>query len=197
MAVEAPVFFILGGPGSGKGTNCDNLVRDFGMTHFSAGDLLRAEASKDTPLGAKITKILADGQIVPSEVTVELLKNAITSAKDAKGFLIDGFPRKFDQAQMFEEGIAKARRVLYFDCSEATMEARLVARGAAGSGRSDDDIETIRKRFRVNKEQCVPVVEKYKNEGRCDVISADDSKEAVYAIVKNLFIGYGCTPLEQ
>lgn len=192
--VTAKVFFILGGPGSGKGTNCERLVEEFGLTHISAGDLLRAAAKEDSAQGEQIRGIIAAGNIVPSEITVGLMNKTIRETKDPKGFLIDGFPRKFDQAQMFEEGIAKAAAVIYFDCSLETMEARLLARGAGGSGRSDDNIEAIRQRFKVNVEQCQPVVDMYDKEGRVRKIDSNQEKDAVYTQVRNLFVsefGYG------
>jgi UMP-CMP kinase family protein len=194
--MSAPCFFILGGPGSGKGTNCERLVEEFGFKHFSAGDLLREEGKKESELGDMIRSVLAKCEIVPSEVTVSLLRNAIANAGEGQtGFLIDGFPRKLDQAQMFEDGIAKARGILYFDCSVEAMESRVLNRAAAGSGRSDDNAEAIRKRFQVNVEQCMPVVEKYQNEKRCYVIDANRDRDVVYADVKKLFIEtLGCQP---
>lgn len=194
--MAAPVFFILGGPGSGKGTNCERLVRDFGFKHYSAGDLLREESKKDTPTGEQIRGILAAGNIVPSEITVGLLHAAIHGKTDEKGFLIDGFPRKLDQAQMFEEGIAPAKGILYFDCSLEVMEQRLLSRAAGGSTRTDDNAEAIRQRFKVNVEQCMPVVDKYTKEGRCIIIDANRDRDEVYADVKKLFVEkYGCVPI--
>ncbi len=89
------VIYVLGGPGAGKGTQCANLVRDYGFTHLSAGDLLRAEQDRpDSQFGSMIKEYIRDGKIVPMEVTVQLLENAMTEDikdKDGKGrFLIDG-----------------------------------------------------------------------------------------------------------
>lgn len=96
------VLFVLGGPGSGKGTQCANLVRDYGFTHLSAGDLLRAEQDRpDSEFGNMIKEYIREGTIVPMEVTVQLLENAMTDVVDrgedeggegkGKGkFLIDG-----------------------------------------------------------------------------------------------------------
>lgn len=191
----AKVFFILGGPGSGKGTNCDYLVRDFGYTHFSAGELLREAAKGGTSeVAKKIGEILRSGHIVPSEITVELLRQSIADHPNPRGYLIDGFPRKEDQAHMFEDGIARAKAIVYFDCSEQTMESRLFNR-ASGAARDDDNAETIRTRFRVNVEQCMPVVERYKSEGRCYVIDANHDREQVYKDVKEVFLKLGETPL--
>lgn len=90
------VVYVLGGPGAGKGTQCANLVRDYGFKHLSAGDLLRAEQNRpDSEFGAMIREYIADGKIVPMEVTVQLLENAMTDdIKSREGgggrFLIDG-----------------------------------------------------------------------------------------------------------
>ena len=86
------VIFVLGGPGAGKGTQCANLVRDYGFTHLSAGDLLRAEQDREgSEFGNMIKDNIRDGKIVPMEVTVQLLENAMMDVNKGKGrFLIDG-----------------------------------------------------------------------------------------------------------
>ncbi|MCJ1233337.1 bifunctional uridylate/adenylate kinase, partial [Varicellaria rhodocarpa] len=91
---KVSVVFVLGGPGAGKGTQCANLVKDYGFTHLSAGDLLRAEQDRpDSQFGSMIKDYIREGAIVPMEVTVQLLENAITDdVKDKSGegmFLID------------------------------------------------------------------------------------------------------------
>lgn len=91
---DITVIFVLGGPGAGKGTQCANLVRDYGFKHLSAGDLLREEQDRPgSEFGDMIKSYIKDGKIVPSEVTVQLLENAITKARNEEGkhqFLIDG-----------------------------------------------------------------------------------------------------------
>jgi UMP-CMP kinase len=91
---DVSVVFVLGGPGAGKGTQCANLVRDYGFVHLSAGDLLRAEQDrKGSEFGELIKGYIKDGKIVPMEVTVALLENAMRDAVDSgKGrkFLVDG-----------------------------------------------------------------------------------------------------------
>lgn len=96
----------LGGPGSGKGTQCERIVRDFGFLHLSAGDLLRDEVKKGTNVGKNCEKLMKEGLLVPVEVTLELLKKAMKHGKKkAKGYLIDGFPRAVDQAQAFQKKV--------------------------------------------------------------------------------------------
>lgn len=158
---KVTVLFVLGGPGAGKGTQCANLVRDYKFTHLSAGDLLRAEQDRpDSEFGQLIKDYIKDGKIVPMEVTVQLLENAMTDVvkkQDGTGkFLIDGFPRKMDQALKFEETVVPSKFVLFFDCPEAEMQKRLLNRGKT-SGRSDDNEESIKKRFKTFVETSMPV----------------------------------------
>ena len=89
---QTSVIFVLGGPGAGKGTQCAKLVRDYGFTHLSAGDLLRAEQDREgSEFGDMIKEYIKDGKIVPMEVTVQLLENAIMDKDEGRGrFLIDG-----------------------------------------------------------------------------------------------------------
>lgn len=186
---DVTVVFVLGGPGAGKGTQCANLVRDFGFTHLSAGDLLRAEQERPgSQFGQLIKDCIKDGKIVPMEVTVQLLENAMTAAIEASGgkkgkFLIDGFPRKMDQAIKFEEVVCPASFVLFFDAPEDVMMERLMKRGET-SGRADDNVESIRKRFRTFVETSMPVVDKFEKEGRVVNVKATQTPAQVYEDVR-------------
>ncbi|KAF3768952.1 hypothetical protein M406DRAFT_71911 [Cryphonectria parasitica EP155] len=182
---DATVIFVLGGPGAGKGTQCSRLVSRYGFTHLSAGDLLRAEQERPgSQYGQLIKDYIKDGKIVPMEVTIALLENAMKDAAGAPGakrrFLIDGFPRKLDQALKFEESVCAAEFVLFYDCPEATMESRLLERGKT-SGRADDNEESIRKRFKTFIETSMPVVEYYEKQGRVAKIDATPEPEEVEA----------------
>lgn len=183
------VIFVLGGPGAGKGTQCANLVRDYHFTHLSAGDLLRAEQDRPgSEFGALIKDCIKNGSIVPMEVTVQLLENAMTETLEKtnskKGkFLIDGFPRKMDQALKFEDSVCPARFVLFFDVPEVVMQKRLLKRGET-SGRADDNEESIKKRFRTFVETSMPVVEYYEKQGRVVKVKAVEGPDEVYALTR-------------
>lgn len=200
MAPTAPTFdskdvtviFVLGGPGAGKGTQCSKLVSQYGFTHLSAGDLLRAEQDRPgSEFGDLIRQYIKDGLIVPMEVTIKLLENAmratLTDAANATTgrFLIDGFPRKLDQAHKFEETVCTAKLVLFYDCPEETMESRLLERGKT-SGRADDNAESIRKRFRTFVETSMPVVDYYEEAGKVEKIDATRTPEEVFATTKQI-----------
>lgn len=186
--VRAPakkIYFILGGPGSGKGTQCKMLVEKFGFAHFSAGDLLRAEVASGSKRGEMIGEMIREGQIVPGEITIELLKNAVESSS-ASGILIDGFPRKLAQAGSFEKDVSDFEFVLFMDCPEEEMEKRLLKRGET-SGRTDDNIESIRKRFKTFVETSMPVVEYFEAKGKVRRIDATKPMDEVFAQVEKLF----------
>jgi UMP-CMP kinase len=190
----ALVIFVLGGPGAGKGTQCANLVRDYGFKHLSAGDLLRAEQDRPgSEYGEMIKNIIKEGQIVPSEVTIALLENAMEDtikSADNRRFLIDGFPRKMDQALAFEQRVVPSKFTLFFDCPEETMRERLLERGKT-SGRSDDNEESIKKRFRTFVETSMPVVEHFEGEGRVVKVNASATPEEVYKRVQEQFAARG------
>jgi len=181
---EDAVVFVLGGPGAGKGTQCELLNAEYGLVHLSAGDLLRKEASKDTKLGGKISQILAEGQIVPSEVTVELLLNAM---KEQEGpFIIDGFPRNLENLDAYEKQGGDCEFILFFELEEEEMCKRCLERGET-SGRSDDNIETIKKRFRTFREQTMPVIDDLEKRGLVRRVSATASPDGVFKLVKPHF----------
>nr|POE63465.1 uridylate kinase [Quercus suber] len=189
-ADQALVIFVLGGPGAGKGTQCSSIVRDYGFRHLSAGDLLRAEQDREgSEFGAMIRSYIKEGQIVPMEVTIQLLENAMQATIAESGnrkFLIDGFPRKMDQAVAFEEKVVPSKFTLFFDCPEDTMRQRLLKRGET-SGRADDNEESIKKRFRTFVETSMPVVDAFEKEGRVVKVDATQGPEEVYEIVKKEF----------
>lgn len=179
----------------GKGTQCEKLVAEYGFKHLSAGDLLRAERSREgSKYGAMITEYITEGKIVPMEVTIKLLENAMTETlstpPSAPGwsngfgrFLIDGFPRKMDQALKFDESVCKSSFVLFFSTSEEILLQRLLERGKT-SGREDDNKESIVKRFRTFLETSLPVVDYYRERNKVVEIDSSPSIDEVYAVVK-------------
>ena len=154
--------------------------------HLSAGDLLRAEQERPgSQYGELIKTYIKEGRIVPMEVTIALLENEMLASGQDR-FLIDGFPRKMDQALKFEEAVVPSKFTLYFECPEEVMLKRLMKRGET-SGRADDNIESIQKRFRVFTETSFPVIEYFGKSDKVHKVSCVDSPELVYARVKDIF----------
>ncbi|XP_076340949.1 UMP-CMP kinase-like isoform X3 [Tachypleus tridentatus] len=149
MGEEKPtVVFVLGAPGAGKGTQCEKIVNEFGFVHLSAGDLLREE--RNTPgseYGELIENHIRNGTIVPVEITCSLLQNAMNKS-ETKKFLIDGFPRNENNLEGWNRVMGNKvnlKFVLFFDCPEEVCVDRCLKRGAAGSGRSDDNEDSLKK----------------------------------------------------
>ena len=92
---------IFGPPGAGKGTQSEKLIEKYGMVHISTGDLFRAHLKNDTPLGKQVKEIMNNGILVPDEITIAMLEEAVHKNPEAKGFLFDGFPRTVPQAVLF------------------------------------------------------------------------------------------------
>ncbi|KAF0982752.1 hypothetical protein FDP41_010731 [Naegleria fowleri] len=174
------VVFVLG-------TQCAKLVEKYKFVHLSTGDLLRAESKKDTEQGRMIDSYMKEGKLVPGQVTIHLLKQAILGHEDKNTtFLVDGFPREMQQAFDFEQFICKGMFVLFFECPEDVLEKRLLERGKT-SGRSDDNIESIKKRFKTFLSQSLPVVDYFKKTDRVRTIDSTGTPEEVFAQVCKLF----------
>lgn len=188
------VFFVLGGPGAGKGTQCANLVREYGFKHLSAGDLLREEQDRPgSQYGDMIRDIIREGQIVSMKITIKLLEAAITRAIESDGnrkFLIDGFPRKVDQAVAFEQFVVPAKFMLFFECSEETMEKRLLKRGET-SGRIDDNAASIKKRFKTFEQDTMPVKQMFEKDSRVICVDASGSPDEVFKQVTSRLNAHG------
>ncbi|CAK7336927.1 unnamed protein product [Dovyalis caffra] len=180
----AVVVFVLGGPGSGKGTQCPKIVEHFGFTHLCAGDLLQAEIESESENGTMIQNFKKEGKIVPSAITVKLLQQAM-QLSDNKRFIIDGFPRNEENRTAFENIMKiEPEFVLFFDCPEEELTKRILNRN---QGRVDDNIETIRKRLKVYFESTLPVINYYNSKGKVQKIDAQRSIDEVFEDVKSVF----------
>ncbi|XP_048587761.1 adenylate kinase isoenzyme 5 isoform X3 [Nematostella vectensis] len=182
------IVYILGGPGAGKGTICDSVVKKYNYCHLSAGDLLREEVTRGNERGQMITEMMREGKLVPKEITIGLLQDAMREHKDMPGFLIDGFPRDIDQGITFEEQVTDSDFVLYLECTEEVMQERLLKR-AETSGRPDDNIETIKKRFVTFLEKTVPVVEHYEKQSKAHRVDATRTVGEICMDVYKIFDG--------
>jgi UMP-CMP kinase len=182
------VVFVLGGPGAGKGTMCELAESQLGWTHLSTGELLRAERRLGGPTAATIEEILAAGRLVPNEITVTLLNSTmekVTRTTGKKNFLLDGFPRSLDNLEGWYEIFgrdAELPKMLYFECPYSVLEQRILGR-AKYTGRSDDNVESMKLRFDTFKEETLPTVEFFKRMGKCVEIDTSQDRQSVYDVV--------------
>ena len=186
---EPNVVFVLGGPGAGKGTMCELAETQLGWTHLSTGDLLRAERERGGETAATIEGYMTAGKLVPNEITVTLLKDAMERISRTTGklnFLLDGFPRSLDNLEAWYEIFGRETelpKMLYMVCPYEILEKRILGR-AKFSGRSDDNVESMKLRFDTFRNETLPIVELFKSKGKCVEIDCSQGRQEVYAIIK-------------
>jgi adenylate kinase family enzyme len=184
------VVFVLGGPGAGKGTMCELAESQLGWTHLSTGDLLRSELEKGGPNAATIEEFMTAGKLVPNEITVTLLRDEmerVTRTTGRNNFLLDGFPRSTDNLEAWYEIFGRDTdlpRMLYFECPYPVLEKRVLGR-ARYSGRSDDNVESIKLRFDTFKAETLPIVERFGEMDKCVEVDTSQDRQAVYALVES------------
>jgi len=178
------VVFVLGGPGAGKGTQSKLIYEKFGYLHLSAGDLLREERNSGSQLADMINNYIKEGKIVPADVTVGLLRNAMEASGSNK-FLIDGFPRDVDNLRCWESKMKKISDVqflLFLDCPQDVMTERLLERGLT-SGRNDDNAESIKKRFKTYEESTRPIIDHFRSLGKIRTVDSNRAVDLVFSDV--------------
>lgn len=163
-------IIIFGGPGSGKGTQSDKLIKEYGLHHISTGDVLRNQIAAGTENGKIAESYISKGQLIPDELMVSILADELTAHQEeiSKGVIFDGFPRTIPQAEALKAMLAQRNMsidaVIGLEVPDEELMDRLVKRGA-DSGRSDDNPETIRKRLEVYHTLTHPLKEFYIKEG--------------------------------
>eukprot|EP01032_Pedospumella_encystans_P020141 gene20141-22890_t len=185
------VIFVLGGPGSGKGTQCERLSNEFGIRHLSAGELLRQEIQSESENGKLIDEFLKMGKIVPVEISLGLLRGAIES-KPWNRYLIDGFPRNEDNLLGWNRlmpDVCDLEMVLCIDCNEAELERRILERGIT-SGRTDDNPAVVKRRFQSFQTETMPVLEYFRQQEDSKLVQIDGAKsvDEVYEDIKKALL---------
>ena len=180
---------IFGGPGSGKGTQSDLLIAEYGLFHISTGEVLRDQISRGTELGKIADSFISGGNLIPDELMISILEKTLdeNAEKVEKGVILDGFPRTIEQAKalknMFEHRGSKLNIVIGLEVEDSELINRLIKRGEQ-SGRSDDNLETITKRLEVYHKQTSPLRDFYINEGLYAKINGSGSVNEIFANIK-------------
>lgn len=171
--MAAKHLILLGPPGAGKGTQAKRLERDRGFVQLSTGDMLRGAVASGSPLGRQAKAVMDAGKLMPDDVMIAIIAERISQPDCRKGFILDGFPRTVAQAEaldrlLSERGLA-LDHVIEVRVDDDMLVDRINARNAqagAGGGRSDDTIETLRRRLQVYHEQTAPILPYYEKTGR-------------------------------
>jgi adenylate kinase len=181
-------LILFGPPGSGKGTQSENIIAANGLQHLSTGNLLRTEIANQTTLGLEAKRIMDQGQLVPDAVVIGMVGNFMDAHPEAKGFLFDGFPRTTAQCvaldALLKEKSSEINVVLALEVTEEELVKRLLGRGAT-SGRSDDTNETvIRARIQEYHDKTTAVATYYTQFNKVVNIKGEGTVESIYADLK-------------
>ena len=208
-------IILMGPPGAGKGTQAEKLVEVYQIPHISTGDMFRKAQKDGTELGLKAKSYMEQGQLVPDEVTVGIVKERLAEDDCKDGFLLDGFPRTVQQADALD-GILKELgmtldRVVNIEVDKAFLVDRLTGRrvcracgatfhvtnkapkvegvcdkcGGELYQRNDDKIETVSNRLDVYAAQTAPLIEYYQSKGIMSSIDGSQSMEKVLADIRS------------
>ncbi len=200
----------LGAPGAGKGTLAQILCQEMKLAHISTGDILRAEIKNGTELGKKAQSYVTSGGLVPDDLVADMVAKRLLEKDCQNGFVLDGFPRTVNQADLLEKALSKIGKkldaVVYFEASEELLIKRLTARlmckkcnsiyntlftppkakgvcdkcGTELFQRPDDSLETAKDRLKVYNEQTAPLVPYYDNKKMLSRIKAELPKDQSY-----------------
>ncbi len=196
-------LILLGAPGSGKGTMAQKLITNLEIPQISTGDIFRKNLKEETPLGLKVKEIMASGQLVPDEITIEIVKDRLAQDDCKNGYILDGFPRSIVQAQALDtfQDIDKAINI---DVDKETIVKRLSGRrfcptcngtfhvstlensqvcpacGGKLIVRADDSEATVRNRLEIYDQTTFPLIEYYEKQGKLLTVDGNASVEEVY-----------------
>jgi adenylate kinase len=159
------IALMFGPPGSGKGTQASRVAVRLGIPHVAAGDMLRDEVARDTPLGREAKPIMNAGGLVPDDLVVRMIESRLNQPDAATGVLLDGFPRTVPQAVALDAMLgARADRVAWvvsLEVPDDELKTRILKR-ATTEGRSDDTAEGLAQRLIVYRQDTAPVLEHYR-----------------------------------
>ncbi|WP_170005930.1 adenylate kinase [Bacillus fonticola] len=210
---------LMGLPGAGKGTQAERIVEHYSIPHISTGDMFRAAIKDGTDLGLKAKSFMDQGELVPDEVTVGIVKERLAKPDCENGFLLDGFPRTIAQAEQLESILQELRRplshVIHIDVDKSQLMERLTGRrickvcgatyhkvfnppevegicdrcGGELYQRADDAEETVKNRLEVNVKQMQPLLDFYKERNLLDSINGEQDIQDVFGDVQQLLGG--------
>lgn len=191
---------IFGAPGSGKGTQSDKIIAEFGVAHISTGDVLRSEIKAQTELGKTASKYIQEGKLVPDSLIIDMLANTLDEliknggACDEKvlpGVIFDGFPRTIAQAEALDKVLKERGEelsvVIGLEVDDEELISRIVTRGKT-SGRSDDNEETAKKRLDTYYAQTLPLKDFYVGQGKYVKIKGIGSIDDIYEDIRKALI---------
>ena len=197
---------LLGAPRAGKGTQAVRLAKRYNIPHISTGDIFRSNIKERTPIGIVAKSYIDKGQLVPDEVTIQIVKERLEKDDCKNGYLLDGFPRTVSQAEALD-GFSEIDSVVNIDVPLHKLMRRITGRRVCGKcgesyhidyldgstscrkcdgeliQRADDNEETVGKRLEVYEKQTAPLIDHYKSKGKLIDVDGDGDIDSVFAAI--------------
>ena len=180
---------LFGAPGSGKGTQSAKLIDNYGLHHISTGEVLRDHIKRETELGKIAKQYIDEGQLIPDELMISILDDVLEKeAKGKKGVIFDGFPRTIPQADALNELLKKRGTELHavvgLEVPEEELIQRMLNRGKE-TGRADDNLETIKKRLEVYRNQTSPLKDHYTKQNKYLKINGSGNVDDIFRSISS------------
>lgn len=185
-------IILLGPPGAGKGTQAQRLVEKYGIVQLSTGEMLRAAVASGSELGKQAKRIMDAGQLMPDDLMVQMIADRIDRPDCANGFILDGFPRTTAQAEALDGMLAekglKLDAVIELKVDDEVLVDRINTRISQSGAdvRSDDSVETLRKRLAVYHEQTAPILPYYADRGALRTVDGMSGIDEVTSQVESV-----------
>jgi len=185
---------LFGPPGAGKGTQSEKIIDKYDLVHLSTGDLFRKHLGEGTELGKLAQSYMDDGNLVPDEVVIGMVKDKIATTIGAKGFIFDGFPRTVNQAVALDEVLGEfdtsVSGMVALDVPDDELRSRLIERGKT-SGRADDqNMDKIDNRINVYKDETIPVANYFKEQGKLSKIHGVGGIDDIFSEIGKVVDSY-------
>ena len=167
-------IILFGPPGAGKGTQSQFLREKYNLTYISTGEILREEIAAESDLGLQVKEIINQGNLVSDEIVAKIIEKKLSENMDSAGFLFDGYPRTVKQAEILEEMMERfgisLTGVLSLEVPEELLIERMLERGKV-SGRADDNLDSIKRRFVEYEEKTRPVLDFYQGKDNLHAVN--------------------------
>jgi adenylate kinase len=177
-------FVLFGPPGAGKGTQSEKLIEKYQLIHISTGDLFRAHIKNQSPLGQRVSALIAEGQLVPDEITIDMLEEEVDKNPGAKGFIFDGFPRTVPQAQALDAFLAGKNTsiagVIALDVDQEELTKRIAQRQLE-TGRVDDQADKLQKRIEEYFSKTIHVLPYYEAQHKLSKVNGIGKIDDIFA----------------
>lgn len=184
---------LFGAPGTGKGTQSEKLVAEYGVPQISTGDLLRRAVADGTKLGRKAKTAMDAGELVADDVVIGMIRERLEQPDTGNGFILDGFPRSLAQAEALDELLAEMGRpieaVIHLEVDNEEIVQRLLARG-----RADDNEDVIRNRLQVFQNQTQPLIDYYRAQGKFAAVDGVGGIDEIYQRIEDAIRAQGPGP---